>query len=88
MNRHPYQRDELAAGPNQVDRAARQGEALADSCIARIRAEKSDPDALMRTLLRVMADGGYIVAPTSLLRGVCARLQQKIAGSADRATTD
>lgn len=59
----------------RVDRAARQGEALADNIAARVR-DCSDPDAFMRVLLQLLADSGHLVRPSSTLRAFCARLQR------------
>lgn len=69
-----------------VDRQYHAGETIADHAIGAIRAGASDPDVLMRTLLRVVADAGFVIAPTSLLRGVCARLQRELSGGGRDAT--
>ncbi len=69
-----------------ADRQYHAGETIADHAIGAIRAGASDPDVLMRTLLRVVADAGFVIAPTSLLRGVCARLQRELSGGAGHAT--
>jgi len=70
-----------------VDRQYHAGAVIADHAIGAIRADASDPDVLMRTLLRVVADAGFVIAPTSLLRGVCARLQD-VLREAGHATTE
>lgn len=58
-----------------VDPALHQGAEIAERAIDAIRSGTSDPDAVLRLLLRVLADGGHLV-PTSKLRGLCARLQR------------
>lgn len=63
-----------------VDRQYHAGEVIADHAIGAIREGASDPELLMRCLLRVAADSGFMVAPTSLMRGVCARLQRELSG--------
>lgn len=65
----------------RVDGAARQGAEIAERAIGAIRAGASDPDALMRMLLRVLADGGHLVPPSGLLRGVCRAIQREIRGA-------
>lgn len=69
-----------------ADRQCHAGETIADHAIGAIREGASDPDVLMRTLLRVVADAGFAIAPTSLLRGVCARLQRELSGGGRDAT--
>jgi len=69
-----------------TDPALRQGELIADTCIARIRDGASDPDALMRCVMRLLADTGHLIAPSSLLRGFCMAIQRELSGGADRAT--
>lgn len=61
-----------------VDPAHSQGALIADNCITAIRAGVSDPDALMRVLMRLIADNGTMVPPTSLLRGFCCAVQREI----------
>lgn len=63
-----------------VDPALHQGAEIAEHAIDAIRSGTSDPDAVLRLLLRVLADGGHLVPPSGLLRGVCARLQREISG--------
>lgn len=61
-----------------ADPALHQGELIAERAIDRLQAGTSDPDALMRVLLRVIADSGALVSPSSLLRGFCAEVQRAI----------
>ena len=64
------------------DPALRLGEAIAERVISAIRGDTSDPDHLMRALLQVIADSGYMLTPSTLLRGLCAELQREIANAA------
>lgn len=71
-----------------ADRQYHAGELIADHVMGAVRADTSDPDLLMRTMLRVAADSGFMLAPTSLLRGLCARIQRELSGGAGHATND
>lgn len=63
-----------------VDPAHHQGEVIGERCIDAIKVGVSDPNALMRVLLRVLADNGYVVPPTTLLRGFCSAIQRELGG--------
>jgi hypothetical protein len=78
----------IAASPGHryYDPTQHQGEETAAHVIAAVRAGTSDPDYLMRALLRAAVDGGVMVPPTSALRGLCARLQRELSGGGRDAT--
>lgn len=58
--------------------AAVDGEERASLLIAKLLADSSDREAVLRAVLDVCAESGRVIPPDSRLRAFCERLQQQL----------
>lgn len=58
--------------------AGAEGARAANEAIAAIRGGTSDPDLMLRTILRCAAGDGCIVPPTDRLRAACRQVQKSL----------
>lgn len=61
-------------------RAALAGESIAHDALAKIRRGCSDPDLLLRMLTGLLAEQGYAVMPSDMLRSAVRQVQKAIEG--------
>lgn len=68
------------------DREGLAGESLADDALAKIKRGASDPGLLLRLVLGLLAEQGYVVMPADMLRAAVRVVQKRIERGVANAT--